>query len=110
MDDMAESSDELTNLEHAALSKTKEYIEAELNSIGDDYKLLQLMNNLAKEKYTEMSVAIQRLIQQSANLNSQYETFKVYQEQANEIEARVAYLEQVTDELERLCVKLKSKP
>lgn len=74
MDDMAESSDALTNLEHAALSKIKEYIEAELNSIGDDYKLLQLMNNLAKEKYTEMSVAIQRLIQQSANLNSQCKT------------------------------------
>lgn len=95
--------------EAAAFQKLVAYLKAELEAAGSDYQLLQLMNNVAKEKYTEMSVLVQRLIQQSANLTNQYDAFKPYAEQVDEIEARVTYLEQLASELRDYTKHLEDK-
>ena len=54
-----------------AIDKVKQYIKSEFLSCSHDYQALQMVNNVTREKYTELSVIAQRLIQQSSNASTQ---------------------------------------
>ncbi|KAG0238532.1 biogenesis of lysosome- organelles complex 1 subunit 2 [Actinomortierella wolfii] len=102
------------NQEHVArlsqemFRKLIEYIRAEMLATGEDYKLLEAMNNVAKERYGEMAGMAQDLMQEVGKLRTTYSDFEPYiakidtiSQQADLIAKVVAELDEYTRDLER---------
>ncbi|KAF8926362.1 hypothetical protein BGZ58_011239, partial [Dissophora ornata] len=50
--------------------KLAEYLRSEMLATGEDYKLLENMNNITKERYSELAVVAQELMQEVGKLRT----------------------------------------
>ncbi|KAG0257448.1 biogenesis of lysosome- organelles complex 1 subunit 2 [Actinomortierella ambigua] len=102
------------NQEHVArlsqdmFRKLIEYIRAEMLATGEDYKVLEAMNNLTKDRYGEMAGMAQDLMQEVGKLRTTYSDFEPYvakidtiSQQADMIAKVVAELDEYTRDLDR---------
>lgn len=97
----------LTQVQQDATQKVSEYLQEQVLGSTEDMQLLHSLNTATRERVGQMSLLVQRLIQQtSAMASCTNALFQPYVDQCAELSARVGYLEQVTDELDAYTLKL----
>ncbi|CAJ0841071.1 4345_t:CDS:2, partial [Entrophospora sp. SA101] len=90
------SEKDVNKLTENMFKKVTEYLKGEIL----DYRLLENMNILTKERYNEMSFMAQNLVVEMSKLQEIYSDFEPYVKQIDEISEQVDFLEKVTNELD----------
>ena len=91
----------------------------EILATAEELQLMQLMNNLSREKYSQLSTSAQRFLTQMAStvaqcapINSRLlfkdDKLDACVDQINEMDERVVYLEQIARELQEFTSELGS--
>jgi len=76
---------------------------------SEDYKLLENMNVVTKEKYGEMTTMAGKLGESMKLLQEKYKTFQPYLEKIDEIDASVTDLEKTVVLLDEYTQRLEEK-
>lgn len=100
---------DITDLCHNAFQKTGEYLQGELISTAEDYKLLEQMNRATITKYTEMKHIAVNIHKAMVDLNEKYASLQPYLDQIDQIDESVASLEQAAYKLDAYSKRLESK-
>ncbi|CAM0138240.1 unnamed protein product [Umbelopsis sp. WA50703] len=96
-------------LSNNLFKKLTEYTKGELIASSENYKLLETMNNVTKEKYAEMSEMAQRLVKDMSKLQSTYADFSDYMKQIDDISEQADHMEKVCLELDDYTKYLEQK-
>ncbi|KAF9208616.1 biogenesis of lysosome- organelles complex 1 subunit 2 [Haplosporangium sp. Z 27] len=80
--------------------KIADYVKAEMLATGEDYKLLENMNVLTKERYSELAVAAQELIQEVGKLRTTYSDFEPYLARIDDISQQAETISNIAAELD----------
>ncbi|KAJ3085899.1 hypothetical protein HK102_013700 [Quaeritorhiza haematococci] len=83
-----------------AMTKVGDFLKSEILVAAEDYRLIEGMNNLMRDKYIDMSSQAQQLITASAALQNTYQDVEPYIHQISEVEKQVLQLEQLASELD----------
>ncbi|CAG8558777.1 17342_t:CDS:2 [Funneliformis caledonium] len=75
----------------------------------EDYKLLETMNKVTRDRYKEMSGMAQNLVVEMSKLQRIYSDFEPYVQQIDEICEQVDFLEKVSVELDEYSKELESR-
>eukprot|EP01121_Diplochlamys_sp_Union-15-3_P011392 TRINITY_DN3302_c0_g4_i1.p1 TRINITY_DN3302_c0_g4~~TRINITY_DN3302_c0_g4_i1.p1 ORF type:complete len:203 (-),score=48.73 TRINITY_DN3302_c0_g4_i1:19-579(-) len=86
-----------------------DYLRGELLATSEDYKLLENMNNVTKEKYVEMTEMAVKLGEQMTLLQQKYKSFQPYLEKIDEIDTSVNELEKTVVLLDEYTLRLEEK-
>ncbi|KAH9519779.1 biogenesis of lysosome- organelles complex 1 subunit 2 [Bulinus truncatus] len=92
-----------------SFQKTAEYLRGELDGTIEDYKLLEKMNQITMNKYSEMKQIALGVSGALKDLNDKYNSLQPYLEQIDQIEESVVALEQVAYNLDQYSKKLENK-
>ncbi|XP_007895939.2 biogenesis of lysosome-related organelles complex 1 subunit 2 [Callorhinchus milii] len=90
-------------------TKMAVYLQGELTATCEDYKLLENMNKLTSLKYLEMKDIAVNISRNLKDLNHEYASLQPYLDQINQIEERVAALEQAAYRLDAYSKRLEAK-
>ncbi|XP_055377002.1 biogenesis of lysosome-related organelles complex 1 subunit 2 isoform X1 [Condylostylus longicornis] len=99
----------LSKLATKMFKKTEEYISNELNAPIDDYKLLEDMNRVSLEKYTEMTHTANSLAISTLDLKNKFDELRSQLNYIDEIEDTVDKLEAAAYKLDAYSVALENK-
>ncbi|KAF9431312.1 biogenesis of lysosome- organelles complex 1 subunit 2 [Podila epigama] len=80
--------------------KISEYVKSDMLAIGEDYRLLENMNIATKERYGELAVMAQELMQEVGKLRTTYSDFEPYLERIEEISQQADIISNVASELD----------
>ncbi|KAJ3038318.1 hypothetical protein HDV00_000829 [Rhizophlyctis rosea] len=83
-----------------SLGKIGEYLKTELTAASDEYKVLETMNSLARDRYADYNSTAQGLISTMASLQQTYTDIDPIIHQIFDLERQVANIEQVVAELD----------
>nr|CAG8479986.1 13026_t:CDS:2 [Entrophospora candida] len=100
---------DVNKLTENMFKKVTEYLKGEILATTEDYRLLENMNILTKERYNEMSFMAQNLVVEMSKLQEIYSDFEPYVKQIDEISEQVDFLEKVTNELDDYSKELESR-
>ncbi|KAF9435945.1 biogenesis of lysosome- organelles complex 1 subunit 2 [Entomortierella beljakovae] len=89
--------------------KIAEYVKAEMLVTGEDYKLLENMNNLTKDRYSELAVVAQELIQEVGKLRTTYSDFEPYLARIDEISQQAETISSIAAELDEYTKSLEAR-
>ncbi|GJJ70035.1 biogenesis of lysosome-related organelles complex 1 subunit 2 [Entomortierella parvispora] len=89
--------------------KIAEYIKSEMLTTGEDYKLLENMNNLTKERYGELAVMAQELMQEVGKLRTTYSDFEPYIARIDEISQQADTISNIATELDEYTKSLEAR-
>ncbi|CAH1759297.1 2235_t:CDS:2 [Entrophospora sp. SA101] len=103
------SEKDVNKLTENMFKKVTEYLKGEILATTEDYRLLENMNILTKERYNEMSFMAQNLVVEMSKLQEIYSDFEPYVKQIDEISEQVDFLEKVTNELDDYSKELESR-
>ncbi|XP_037269516.2 biogenesis of lysosome-related organelles complex 1 subunit 2 [Rhipicephalus microplus] len=106
--DTATESRILNELAAAMFEKTGEYIQAELSSTLDDYRLTEEMNKLTITKYSDMKQIAGNVSKALEDLNEKYRCLKPYLDQIDQVEDSVTKLEQAAYKLDAYSKRLEA--
>ncbi|RIA98555.1 biogenesis of lysosome-related organelles complex-1 subunit 2-domain-containing protein [Glomus cerebriforme] len=99
----------VNKLTEEMFSKVGEYLKGEILATTEDYKLLETMNKVTRDRYKEMSGMAQNLVVEMAKLQKIYSHFEPYVRQIDEICEQVDFLEKVAIELDEYSKELESR-
>ncbi|GAB1599996.1 biogenesis of lysosome-related organelles complex 1 subunit 2-like [Argonauta hians] len=112
-DDLSESKEEppadVVRLCQETMSKTAIYLRGELEGTADEYKLLEQMNQVTINKYSEMKHIAMNISRAMLELDEKYRSLQPYLDQIDQIEESVSNLEQAAYRLDAYSKKLESK-
>lgn len=80
--------------------KVADYIRAEMLATGEDYKLLENMNIVTKDRYSELAGVAQELMQEVGKLRTTYSDFEPYLERIDEISQQAETISNIAAELD----------
>ncbi|CAG8536778.1 8147_t:CDS:2 [Acaulospora morrowiae] len=90
----------VNNVTAEMFNKVAEYLKGEMLATNEDYKLLENMNNVTRDRYKEMSGMAQNLVVEMAKLQRIYIDIEPYIQQIDEVCEQIDFLEKVTSELD----------
>ncbi|CAG8558227.1 9998_t:CDS:2 [Funneliformis mosseae] len=99
----------VNKLTEEMFSKVGEYLKGEILATTEDYKLLETMNKVTRDRYKEMSGMAQNLVVEMSKLQRIYSDFEPYVQQIDEICEQVDFLEKVSVELDEYSKELESR-
>ncbi|GBB85678.1 hypothetical protein RclHR1_12160003 [Rhizophagus clarus] len=108
-DGTGNKSQNVSKLTEEMFSKVGEYLKGEVLATTEDYKLLETMNKVTRDRYKEMSGMAQNLVVEMAKLQKIYSDFEPYVQQIDEICDQVDFLEKVALELDEYSKDLESR-
>ncbi|KAG0005852.1 biogenesis of lysosome- organelles complex 1 subunit 2 [Entomortierella chlamydospora] len=76
---------------------------------GEDYKLLENMNVLTKERYSELAVVAQELMQEVGKLRTTYSDFEPYLARIDEISQQAETISNIAAELDEYTKSLETR-
>ena len=85
------------------------YLNGELTTTAEDYRLLQQLNQMTIAKYSDMIAMATRLNDSTKQLNEKYASLQPYLEQIDKIHDSVAALEQTAYRLDAYTKQLEEK-
>jgi len=91
------------------VDKITDYLNGELAATSADYKLLENLNKMATEKYTDMSKTTNNLITNMDDINERYKALAPYLQQIDLLEESVLKLEQTAYKLDSYSKQLETK-
>ncbi|CAG8812776.1 13702_t:CDS:2 [Gigaspora margarita] len=97
---------DINKLTEEMFLKVADYLKGEILATTEDYKLLETMNKVTRDRYQEMSKMAQNLVVEMANYQRIYNSFEPYIQQIDEICEQVDFLEKVTNELDEYSKEL----
>ncbi|RUS23533.1 biogenesis of lysosome-related organelles complex-1 subunit 2-domain-containing protein [Jimgerdemannia flammicorona] len=97
---LVDPKEHVTRLTEDMFKKVAEYMRGELMATSDDYRLLETMNNVTRDKYSDMSALAQTLMGEMSKVQTTYVDFSRYVVQIDEVSKQIDYLEQVANELD----------
>ncbi|KAG0042464.1 biogenesis of lysosome- organelles complex 1 subunit 2 [Gryganskiella cystojenkinii] len=103
------SQEHVTRTSQEMFRKIAEYIKSELLARGEDYKLLENMNNLTKERYGELAVVAQELMQEVGKLRTTYSDFEPYIARIDEISQQAETISNIASELDEYTKSLETR-
>lgn len=80
--------------------KISDYVKSEMLATGEDYRLLENMNIVTKERYGEMAAMAQELMQEVGKLRTTYSDFEPYLARIDEISQQADMISNVASELD----------
>ena len=89
--------------------KTAEYLHGELEGTIEDYKLLENMNRITINKYTEMKSTADSIAVNLQTLNDKYKQLQPFLDQIDQIEESVSTLEQAAYKLDNYSKRLEAR-
>lgn len=99
----------LNHLASLMFSKSSEWIQGELESTTEEYKLLEQMNSVTATKYSDMRQITSNIAKGMAALNLKYAELEPYLKQIDEIDESVTQLETAAFKLDAYSKKLEAK-
>ncbi|CAI9726222.1 Hypothetical predicted protein [Octopus vulgaris] len=113
VEDLSESKDEppadVVRLCQETMSKTAIYLRGELEGTAEEYKLLEQMNQVTINKYSEMKHIAMNISRAMVELDDKYRSLQPYLDQIDQIEESVSNLEQAAYRLDAYSKRLESK-
>ncbi|CAG8633616.1 8572_t:CDS:2 [Racocetra persica] len=97
---------DINKLTEEMFFKVADYLKGEILATTEDYKLLETMNKVTRERYQEMSKMAQNLVVEMANFQRIYTSFEPYIQQIDEVCEQVDFLEKVANELDEYSKEL----
>eukprot|EP01126_Amoeba_proteus_P011699 TRINITY_DN1476_c0_g1_i6.p1 TRINITY_DN1476_c0_g1~~TRINITY_DN1476_c0_g1_i6.p1 ORF type:complete len:177 (-),score=55.88 TRINITY_DN1476_c0_g1_i6:157-648(-) len=85
------------------------YLKSELSATSADYKLLQQMNVVTRDKYVEMTGMVSHLVEDMTAIQAKYKEFQPYLHQIDEIDANVVELERTVLLLDEYTKRIEAK-
>lgn len=107
--DTAAQSPKLNELAATMFDKTGQYIQSELSSTLDDYRLTEEMNKATVTKYSDMQQIAGNVAKSLKDLNDKFHSLKPCLDQIDQVEESVAKLEQVAYKLDTYSKRLEAK-
>ncbi|KAG0280808.1 biogenesis of lysosome- organelles complex 1 subunit 2 [Linnemannia exigua] len=80
--------------------KVADYIRAEMLATGEDYRLLETMNIVTKDRYSELAGVAQELMQEVGKLRTTYSDFEPYLERIDDISQQAETISNIAAELD----------
>lgn len=100
---------EVQSLCKIMFSKLSEYLQGDLAVTAEDYRLLEQMNIVTKDKYGEMTRSAKQVAASLYQLNEKYKALKPYLEQIDQLDAAVTELEHTAYQLDAYSKRLEAK-
>lgn len=107
--DAATQSPKLNELAATMFDKTGQYIQSELSSTLDDYRLTEEMNKATVAKYSDMQQIAGNVAKSLKDLNDKFNLLRPCLDQIDQVEESVAKLEQVAYKLDAYSKRLEAK-
>lgn len=101
--------EQLEVVSHELFDKLSTYLQAELSGTKDTYALLEELNTIAIDQYTNLSHSATQIKDSLHDLDVKYKLLLPYLEQLNQLDVSVASLEQATLRLDAYTKVLESK-
>lgn len=101
--------DDVVQLCKETFKKTADYLHGELEGTIEDYKLLENMNRITINKYTEMKSTANEIAERLQTLNDKYKQLQPYLDQIDQIEESVNHLEQAAYKLDNYSKRLEAR-
>lgn len=89
--------------------KTSVYVQSELESTLDEYKLLEEMNKKTASKYKDMKQVTDNVNQSITDLEKNYSRLEPFLSQINDLEEKVVKLEEVAYSVDSYTKRLEAK-
>ncbi|CAO3607800.1 unnamed protein product [Cunninghamella blakesleeana] len=99
----------ITKLTDESFKKIVEYTRAESSVIEEDCNLLQNMNNITKEKYSQMAVMTERLLKDMSKIQKTYDEFENFISQVDNIYEQAVEMEEISKALDQYSKHLEDK-
>ncbi|XP_014667779.1 PREDICTED: biogenesis of lysosome-related organelles complex 1 subunit 2-like [Priapulus caudatus] len=104
-----DQSPEVRRLCTELFEKLSEYLQGELAMTSEDYRLLEHMNRITKDKYENMTEVAKQVGTSLHQLNDKYRNLKPYLEQIDQLDAAVTDLENTAYQLDAYSKKLEAR-
>ncbi|CAK5073148.1 unnamed protein product [Meloidogyne enterolobii] len=101
--------DEIKRLAKQCSNKVNEYIQGQIQSSIDDYKLLEQMNDVTAQRYKDMQHVAETVGGRIAQLQQKYEDLKPFLDQINEIDEASKRMDQAVTMLDNYLAVLETK-
>ncbi|KAF9354115.1 biogenesis of lysosome- organelles complex 1 subunit 2 [Mortierella sp. NVP85] len=103
------SQEHVTRASQEMFRKIAEYVRSEMLAMGEDYKLLENMNNMTRERYGELAVVAQELMQEVGKLRTTYTDFEPYLARIDEISEQAEVISNIANELDEYTKSLETR-
>ncbi|KAF9285122.1 biogenesis of lysosome- organelles complex 1 subunit 2 [Mortierella alpina] len=103
------SQEHVTRTSQEMFRKVAEYVKSEMLATGEDYKLLENMNTLTKERYSELAGMAQQLMQEVGKLRTTYSDFEPYLARIEEISQQAETISNIAAELDEYTKSLEAR-
>jgi len=100
---------QLNNATKTMFQNVSKYLQSELQATSEDFKLLENMNNITREKYTEMTEITKNLTSFLDEMQKKYAEFEPYLKKIEEIDGNVNELEHTVQLLDEYTRRLEEK-
>jgi biogenesis of lysosome-related organelles complex 1 subunit 2 len=100
---------QLTESTQTMFDNVSKYLQAELQATSEDFKLLETMNNVTREKYKDMTEITKNLTAFMDEMQKKYAEFEPYLKKIDEIDANVNELEHTVQLLDDYTRRLEEK-
>ncbi|XP_072164638.1 biogenesis of lysosome-related organelles complex 1 subunit 2-like [Diadema setosum] len=105
----ADENPDIAELTRDMFQKMVEYLQGDLASTADDYKLLEQMNHVTAKKYADMRNIALQIGDSMSDLQEKYQSLQPYLDQIDQVEESVASLEQAAFRLDAYSKRLEAK-
>lgn len=99
----------LPKLTQDMIQSTGDYIKSEVDLCVADYKTLESMNKLVKEKYLNYTTLAEAISNEMVDLNTSFDKLQPFLAQIDEIEKCLGVLEQSASKLDAYSKRLEAK-
>lgn len=103
------AANDVASLNTDAFNALVSYVQEDLSSVVEDYKLLERMNRVTIAKYAEMKEVSTTVHIEMVKINEKYRSLVPCLEQIDQIEENVASLEEVAHRLDAYSKRLEAK-
>jgi biogenesis of lysosome-related organelles complex 1 subunit 2 len=102
-------SDEVRKMSENVFEKVSAFVQGHIQGTVDDYKLLEDMNNVTAQRYSDMKQVAETVSDRLSQLNEKYETFRPYLQQIDQIDETSKRMETAMTTLENYLTSIESR-
>ncbi|KAI1726526.1 biogenesis of lysosome-related organelles complex-1 subunit 2 domain-containing protein [Ditylenchus destructor] len=102
-------SDEVHKLAENAADKVYSFVQGQIQSTIDDYKVLENMNNVTAQRYSDMKQVAETISSRLSLLHQKYEDIQPYLQQIDEIDTASRRMEEAVTALETYLNTIETK-